>query len=110
MRTPTRSVLASVGPIETADRVPRLLDALERYAGWLSHSGTGVPGHTLRAHVRALRDAVDAGTDPWMWIQLIDTDVRRLPGGEIPKMLRRTLAEITTVLESSAPREGDGPS
>ncbi len=76
-----------------------LLEALERHAGWLPSDRNSL---ALRAHGRALSTAVAAGTDEWGWIRLIEDDLHRLPGGEIAKMLRRTLTAISTVLGTRA--------
>ena len=78
-----------------ADILLPLLEALERHAGWLPSDRNSL---ALRAHGRALSTAVAAGTDEWVWIPLIEADLHRLPAGEIPKMLRRTLTAISVVL------------
>jgi len=94
--------LATTTSVETAaDAIARLLDSFERYAGWVSHSGyKPAADNGLRAHITALRGAVGAEGETAGWMQVIDGDIRRLPGGEIPKMLRKTLAEIAVALES----------
>lgn len=93
------SVLPASGPAETtADTIARLMDSIERYAGWLSSSQNSA---ALRKHAHSLGTAVTAGADTWTWINLLDGDLKKLPSGEIPKMLRRTLTEISAVLEST---------
>lgn len=107
MTLPHKQPAPAVAPVETnGESITRLMTAFTRYAGWLGNNQHPI---ALRAHAQALGRAVDAGSDTWTWINLLDGDLKRLPSGEIPKMLRRTLLEISTALESRY-REGEtGP-
>ena len=68
-----------------------LYDALHRYAGWLDRERTSV---TVRADVQALGIAIDMCADPTPLLQALDTDLARLPSGEVRKMLRAASAKI----------------
>ena len=86
-----------VGDSEThVDAIGRLMAELERYAGWLAKDHASV---AVRADVRALGAAVDAGTDTLMLLQALDKDLERLVSGGVRKMLRRSLGEIRAVLD-----------
>ena len=84
-------------PQETnAEVLGRLLSELQRYAGWLAKDHASV---AVRADVRALGDAMDAGSETAPWLLVLDKDIGRLPSGGIRKMLRRALVEIRPRLE-----------
>jgi hypothetical protein len=86
-------------PKETnAEVLGRLLAELQRYAGWLAKDHASV---AVRADVRALGEAMDAGSETASWLQVLDKDLDRLPSGGIRKMLRRALGEIRPMLEPS---------
>lgn len=79
-----------------------LLSDLQRYSGWLARDRASV---TVRADVTELATALQAGTDVWSCLQVLDKDIQRLPGGGIRTMLRRALRGLETAL---APNEIDG--
>ena len=70
---------------------------LERYAGWLAKDHVSV---AVRADVRALGAAMDTGDELSSWVQNLDRDIERLPGGGVRKILRRALGELRAVLEA----------
>jgi hypothetical protein len=107
MTLPIKPAAALAEPREgSGEAIAQLMSAFSRYAGWL---GNNQPSTTVRTHAQGLERAVDAGVDTGTWIALLDTDLKRLPSGEIPKMLRRTLSKIVVVLESVDQRPGIGP-
>jgi hypothetical protein len=67
------------------------LSQLERYAGWLSRDHVSV---AVRADVQALGAAMSVGHDTSLLLMTLDRSIGRLPGGDMRKMLRRTLGEI----------------
>jgi hypothetical protein len=81
----------------SAQAVQQLYDSLQRYAGWLNRERTSV---TVRADVQALGAALDASADPTALLQALDTDLARLPGGELRKMLRTAAGKIRRALET----------
>ena len=83
---------------ETLEMLKRPLSELERYAGWLPRDHVSI---AVRADVHALCAAMDAGHDTSPLLLTLDKDLGRLPGGDIRKMLRKTLAEIRAVLGPS---------
>lgn len=72
-----------------------LYDTLHRYAGWLDRERTSV---TVRSDVLAIGAAIDTGTDPTSLLVTLDTDLARLPSGEVRKMLRTASAQIRRAL------------
>lgn len=83
-------------PETTDEALSRLMGAFERYAGWLATDRTSV---ILRAHVQDLLGAVNGGTSAWPSLHLIGADLERIPPGDVRKMLRKTLAQISALLE-----------
>ena len=84
--------------IET-DRIQRPISELSRYAGWLARNQ---PSAAVQKGVRALDEAVQAGHESSQLLLLVltlDHDIKRLPGGAIPKMLRKTLGQIRAVID-----------
>jgi len=81
----------------SAQAVQQLYDSLQRYAGWLNRERTSA---TVRADVQALGAALDASADPMALLQALDTDLARLPGGELRKMLRTAAGKIRRALEA----------
>src|SRR2546428_6473993 len=80
------------GPVETnAEALGRLLAELQRYSGWLAKDHASV---AVRADVRALGAAIDAGTECSQLLEVLDKDIERLPGGGIRKMLRKALGQL----------------
>lgn len=78
------------------EAVQQIYGTLQRYAGWLDRERMSV---TVRADVLALGTAIDACADPSMMLQTLDTDIARLPSGDMRKMLRATAREIRLALE-----------
>jgi hypothetical protein len=68
---------------------------LHRYAGWLDRERASV---TVRADVQALGAAIDEGADPAPLLQLLDTNIARLPSGEVRKMLRGAVIRMRHAL------------
>jgi len=90
---------------EPREALKRPLFELERYAGWLAKGHVSL---AVRADVRALGAAMDAGHDTSQLLLTLDKDIARLPSGDIRKMLRRALAEVQLVLGPGAIGAGDG--
>ena len=74
----------------------QLYDTLQRYAGWLDRERTSV---LVRADVVKLGAALDACADPTPLLQALDTNLARLPGGELRKMLRTAAGKIRRAVE-----------
>jgi hypothetical protein len=79
--------------------VKQLYDTLQRYAGWLDRERTSV---VVRADVVALGAALDTSADPRPLLQALDTDLARLPGGDLRKMLRTAAGKIRCAVEEQA--------
>lgn len=73
----------------------QLYDTLQRYAGWLDRERTSA---MVRADVQALGAAIDARTDPSPSLQSLDTNIARLPSGDLRKMLRVTAGHMRRAL------------
>jgi len=71
------------------------LSNLERYAGWLAKDHVSV---AVRADVRALGAAMDAGNETSLLLLTLEKDIGRLPSGDMRKMLRKALGEVRIVL------------
>jgi hypothetical protein len=80
-------------PHETLDRP---FADLERYAGWLAKDRVSV---AVRADVRALGAAMHVGHDTSLLLLTLDTDIGRLPSGELRKLLRKSVREIRAGLD-----------
>ena len=80
------------------EQLKPLYDALHRYAGWLDRDRTSV---MVRADVQALGTAIDTCADPTPLLQALDTDLARLPSGELRKILRAASAKIRLALAES---------
>jgi hypothetical protein len=87
-----------------AEALSRLVSELQRYAGWLAKDHASV---AVRASARALGLAMETGHDTSSWLRTLDKDIRRLPSGGVPKMLRRALREICAVLEPTGVERAD---
>ena len=72
-----------------------LYDSLHRYAGWLDRERAAA---MVRSDILALGTAIDACADPTPLLQVLDTNLARLPGGEVRKMLRATSAKMRRVV------------
>jgi hypothetical protein len=73
-----------------------LYEPLHRYAGWLDRERTSM---LVRADVQALGIAIDTRADPRAPLQALETNLARLPSGELRKILRAALAKIRHALE-----------
>jgi hypothetical protein len=71
-------------------------DTLHRYAGWLDRERQSV---AVRNDVLAVGVAIEAGTDPELPLQALDADLKRLPNGEVRKMLRAASATFRRALD-----------
>jgi hypothetical protein len=74
------------------------LSQLERYAGWLPKDRVSV---AVRADVKALGAAMDAGAETSLLLLTLDKNIERLPSGDVRKIVRKALTEIRAVLEPS---------
>ena len=74
------------------------LSQLQRYAGWLGKDQVSV---AVRADVKALGAAMNAGGETSLLLLTLDTNVGRLPSGDVRKIVRKALIEIRAVLEPS---------
>jgi hypothetical protein len=81
-----------------AEALKQLYDTLQRYAGWLDRERTSV---MVRADVEALGAAINTCADPWPLLQALDTNIARLPSGELRKMLRVAAGEMRRALSES---------
>jgi hypothetical protein len=82
----------------SADALKQLYDTLQRYAGWLDRER---PSVMVRADVQALGVALETRADPSRLLQSLDTNIARLPGGEIRKILRLTAGQMRLALGAS---------
>jgi hypothetical protein len=80
------------------ETVSQLYNTLQRYAGWLDRERTS---KMIRADVRALGVAIDASADPLPLLQTLDTNIARLPSGELRKMLRVAVGQMRRALAES---------
>ena len=76
---------------ERAEALKPLCDRLHRYAGWLDRERTSV---MIRADVQALGAAIETCADPSPLLQSLDTNIARLPSGELRKMLRVAASQM----------------
>jgi hypothetical protein len=79
----------------TTNALKQLHGTLERYAGWLDRERSSM---LVRADVRALGAAIDACADPSSLLHTLETNIARLPGGEMRKMLRVAAGEMRRAL------------
>jgi hypothetical protein len=92
--------------IQPREALTRPLFDLARYAGWLAKDHVSV---AVRADVHALEAAIDVGNETSLLLLTLDKDIRRLPSGDIRKMLRKALGEVRGVLgPSGRDVHGDG--
>ena len=91
---------------ESQEGPQRPLSDLERYAGWLSRDHASV---AVRADVKALTVAMEAGQEPLPALLTLGVTIGRLPSGGIRTMLRRALGEVhaALVLDGGGVRDGD---
>jgi hypothetical protein len=82
----------------SAEALKQRYGTLQRYAGWLDRERTSV---MVRADVQALGAAIETCADPLPLLQALDTNIARLPGGELRKMLRLAAGEMRRALAES---------
>ena len=75
----------------STDALKQLHATLQRYAGWLDRERTSV---MIRADVQALGAAIETCADPSPLLQSLDTNIARLPSGELRKMLRVAASQM----------------
>mgnify|MGYP001228423337 CR=1 FL=1 len=90
---------------EPADAFRRPLSEVAKYAGWLSKDHVSV---AVRADVKALSAALDAGHETSLLLMTLGTNVGRLPSGGIRTMLRKALGEVRTALGQRSLDDADG--
>jgi len=76
--------------------VRQLYDTLQRYAGWLDRERSSVQ---VRADVVALGAALESSTDPGPPLQSLETNLSRLPGSDLRKMLRTVAGKLRHAVE-----------
>ena len=81
-----------------AEALKPLYDTLQRYAGWLDRARTSV---MVRADVEALGTAINTCADPWPLLHALDTNIARLPSGELRTLLRVAASEMRRALAES---------
>ena len=79
----------------SAEALKPLYDTLHRYAGWLDRER---PSVMVRADVQALGAAIETCADPSPLLQSLDTNIARLPSGELRKMLRVAAGQMRRAL------------
>ena len=77
------------------DGLKQLHAKLEQYAGWLDRERVSA---MVRADVRALGTAIDTRVDPGAVLQALETDIARLPSGDMRKMLRVAAGRLRSAL------------
>jgi hypothetical protein len=92
---------------EVREGLQRPLSELGRYAGWLAKDRASV---AVRAGVLALGTAMEVGDETSTLVLTLDKDIRRLPSGDLRKMLQKALREIRDVLGPCEINERDGES
>ena len=79
----------------STDALKQLHATLQRYAGWLDRERTSV---MIRADVQALGAAIETSADPSPLLLSLDTNIARLPSGELRKMLRVAASQMRRAL------------
>ena len=92
--------------VNARDRVTAPLSQLERYVGWLGKDQVSV---AVRADVKALGAAMDAGGETSLLLFTLDKNVGRLPSGDVRKIVRKALTQIRAVLEPDGFEPDDDP-
>ena len=82
---------------ERAEALKPLYNRLQRYAG-LDRERTSV---MVRVDVEALGAAINRCADPLPLLHALETNIARLPGGAIQKMLRVAASEMRRALAES---------
>jgi hypothetical protein len=84
--------------VDARDALTAPLSQLERFAGWL---GKDQVSAAVRADVKALGAAMNAGGETSLLLLTLDKNIARLPSGDVRKIVRKALTEIRAVLEPS---------
>lgn len=79
------------------EALTRPFAALEKYAGWLAKDHVS---NAVRAGVQALGTAMDVGSDTSALMLTLASDIRRLPSGDVRKMLRKSFGEVGAALST----------
>ena len=82
----------------SAEALKPLYDTLQRYAGWLNRERASV---MVRADVQALGAAIETSADPSALLQALDTNIARLPSGDLRKMLRIAAGQMRRAIAAS---------
>jgi hypothetical protein len=77
------------------DALQQPYGGLRRYAGWLDRERASV---MVRADVQALGVAIEACTGTSAVFQALDTNIARLPSGDLRKMLRVAAGKVSSAL------------
>ena len=80
------------------DTLKPLYETLHRYAGWLDRERQSV---AVRNDVLAIGIALETGVDPGTLLLTLDADLKRLPSGEVRRMLKAASARIHRALAES---------
>jgi hypothetical protein len=75
-----------------------LYDRRQRHAGWLDRERTSV---MVRSDVETSEAAIDTCADPLPLVHALETNIARLPSGEMRKMLRVAASEMRRELAES---------
>ena len=87
----------SLRPADSNSAVLSLLYDVQRYAGWLGKDHVSV---AVRADVIGLAAAMQAGGDATSYcLEVLDKDIKRLNGGGVRTMLRKTLKALQAELD-----------
>ncbi len=79
--------------------VTQSFETLHRYAGWLDRERASV---RVRATVRALGAALESSGDPWPPLRVLDSDIARLPGDDLRRLLGGAAAQMRRALEDAS--------
>ena len=81
---------------DTQSAALSLLYDVQRYAGWLGKDHVSV---AVRADVLGLAAAMQAGDETSYCLEVLDKDIKRLNGGGVRTMLRKTLKALHAELD-----------
>jgi hypothetical protein len=83
---------------ERTEALKPLYERLQRYAGWLDRERMSV---MVRADVEALGAAINTCADLLPLLHALETNIARLPSGEMRKMLRVAASQMRRALAES---------
>jgi hypothetical protein len=84
-------------PGDTPD-VKALFEALCRYAGWLNRER---PSRLVRTDVESLKTAIETNSDPRPHFEKLEANLAQLPGGDVRRMIRKTVAQLRRAFEET---------